>query len=321
MSATRERTAPKAIVLGVFAAGLLAATATGPSALAAPPAGGERIQLAQLFGESDEEKAQREQREQAQDAAIAELRQRVSDLEETLRRQTGANEELSHHVQELSQRIDRMQKDFDYKLCTMAGQQLGASTQPGDPSALPCNAPSQPSSVQGPPPSLAGGATELAPPSGVLGTLAPATPLPQSQPAAATAAPTATAPGNRPQFDAAMNLLAKTQYDEARAAFRGFADQYPKDDLAPQAVYWVGDIAYVQKDYPGAARAFAEEIKKYPSSPRAPESMLKLGQSLVAMGQNKEGCTTLGALTGKYPTASKAIAAQAAAARKAAACK
>ena len=61
------------------------------------------------------------------------------------------------------------------------------------------------------------------------------------------------------------------------------------------------NIAYVQKDYPGAARAFAEEIKKYPSSPRAPESMLKLGQSLIAMNQKKEGCTTLGALTSKYP--------------------
>jgi len=311
MSAKRQRTAPKAIALGVMAAGLLAAMAAGHSALAA--SGQERMQLAQLFGESDEEKAQREQREQAQEAAIAQLRQHVSDLEDAVRRQTGANEDLTHRVQELSQRIDRMQKDFDYKLCTMAGQQLGASAQAGDASALPCNAPSQSSNLQGPPPDLAGNATVLAPPTGVLGTLSASAAPAQAQPVAPA--------GNRPQFDAALSLLGKAQYDEARAAFRAFADQYPKDDLAPQAVYWVGDIAYVQKDYPGAARAFAEEIKKYSSSPRAPESMLKLGQSLIAMDQKKEGCTTLGALTSKYPTASKAIAAQAAAARKAALCK
>ena len=73
-----------------------------------------------------------------------------------------------------------------------------------------------------------------------------------------------------------MTLLGKTQYDEARSAFRSFADTYPDDELAPQAVYWFGDIAYVQKDYPAAARAFAEEIKKYPDSTRAPDSMLKL---------------------------------------------
>jgi tol-pal system protein YbgF len=116
-------------------------------------------------------------------------------------------------------------------------------------------------------------------------------------------------------------MLAKAQYDEARAAFRGFADTYPRDDLAPQAVYWVGDIAYVQKDYAGAARAFAEELKKYPASPRAPESMLKLGQSLIAMNQKREGCTALGALASRYPAASKSVADQAFSARKAAGCR
>jgi len=82
------------------------------------------------------------------------------------------------------------------------------------------------------------------------------------------------------QFQTAMNLLAKARYDEASAAFRSFADTYPKDDLASQAVYWVADIAYVQKDYAGAARGFAEVIKKYSTSLRAPDSMLKLGQAL-----------------------------------------
>ena len=117
-----------------------------------------------------------------------------------------------------------------------------------------------------------------------------------------------------------MKLLAKAQYDEARSAFRSFADGYPNDELAPQAVYWVGDIAYVQKDYPAAARAFAEEIKKYPDSTRAPDSMLKLGQSLIAMGNKQEGCTALAALPTKYPNAEN-VASRAAAERKAAHCK
>lgn len=123
------------------------------------------------------------------------------------------------------------------------------------------------------------------------------------------------------KFDSAMKLLARTQYDEARGAFRAFADSYPNDELAPQAVYWVGDIAYVQKDYTAAARAFAEEIKKYPDSTRAPDSMLKLAQSLIAMGQKKEGCTTLAALPTKYPNASKAVVARIAEVRKTASCK
>src|SRR6202000_2364881 len=91
------------------------------------------------------------------------------------------------------------------------------------------------------------------------------------------------------QYDRAMNLLAKAQYAEASAAFRAYADANPDDgDLSPPAIYWIGDIAYVQHAYPTAIRAFAEQIKKYPTSPRGSDSMLKLGQSLLAQGQTKE---------------------------------
>ena len=81
--------------------------------------------------------------------------------------------------------------------------------------------------------------------------------------ASARPAPASTAS----QFDTAMNLLAKAQYAEASAAFRAYADANPDDqDLSAQAIYWIGDIAYVQHDYPGATRAFAEQIKKYPGT-------------------------------------------------------
>ena len=92
---------------------------------------------ADLFGESDEEKAAREQHENGQDSQINQLSQRLHDLEESLRQQTGQNEALAHRIQELNDRIDRQQKDFEYRLCTLAGQQLGAGDQSGG--ALPCN--------------------------------------------------------------------------------------------------------------------------------------------------------------------------------------
>jgi tol-pal system protein YbgF len=286
--------------------------------------------VADLFGESDEEKAARLQHEQSQDSSINAVNQRMGDLEDSLRRVTGQVEQLDHRISELNARIERMQKDFDYKLCALAAQQLGAAAQGEDQNALPCPgnasfapppaAANPPLAAANPPPSSPvtsspSGVIHLAPPPGVLGTLPT-----NGNSAAAAPAPLAPSP-NRPQFDAAMNLLAKAQYDEARSAFRAFADSYPKDQLTPQAVYWIGDIAYVQKDYGNAAHAFAEEIKKYPASPRAPESMLKLGQSLIALSQKQEGCTTLAALPSKYPGASKTVLARAEQERKAAACR
>jgi tol-pal system protein YbgF len=124
-------------------------------------------------------------------------------------------------------------------------------------------------------------------------------------------------PQIKSQFDAALDLAARQRYDDARAAFRSFADNNPGDEMAPDAIYWIGTISYTQKDYAGAAHAFAEQIKKFPTSTRSPDSMFKLGQSLIQMGQTKEGCMTLGALTSKYPSASKKITAQAGEERKA----
>jgi len=78
------------------------------------------MQLAGLFGESDEEKAARLQHEADQDAAIAELRQRVHDLEQSLQVVTGQNEQLAGRIRDLAARIDQQQKNFDTKLCSLA---------------------------------------------------------------------------------------------------------------------------------------------------------------------------------------------------------
>jgi len=294
---------------------------------------------AQLFGPSDEEKA----REKSQDDGIAALTSqldqakdriqtlsdKVDSLTQSLAQTTGANEELSHQLVLLGERLDREEKDFSYRLCTLSAQQLGADGADGqglncagDAAAAPPPADGAPARLQpgAPLPPLgsgqggsdqvtlnASGAPAAAAPGpgkppGVLGT------LPAAGPAAA---------GNRAQFDAAMNLLAKAQYAEASAAFRSYADANPDDpDLSSQAVYWIGDIAYVQKDYDGAARSFAELLKKYPNASRAPDAMLKLGQSLLATGQTSGGCTTLALLKTKYPKASASTVAAATAARK-----
>lgn len=296
------------------------------------------VQVAGLFGPDEEE----QQHEQGQDSSIQQLNQRVGDVEGSLRNLTGQMERLQHRIDEMNTRMQRMQQDFDYKLCSVTNQQLNANTG-GEAAALPCSGnqsnqqgsndnsgadyasggasngaslPSPPSS----PGNAQDGPVHLAPPPGVLGSLSQNEAASAPRQTAMIAPPDAATGPSNAQFNTAMDMLAKGQYDQARAAFRAFADANPKDPLAPQAVYWVGDIAYVQKDYPNAARAFAEEIKKYPASARGPESMLRLGQSLIAMNQKQEGCTALGALPGRYPNASKNVLGLAAAARKTSGC-
>jgi tol-pal system protein YbgF len=313
---------------------------------------------AQLFGPSDEEKA----REARQDSAIADLtsqtgqldsrinllENKIQSLTDSLSRATGHSEQLSHQLQLQNQKIDAMQKDFAYRICTLSAQQLGV---PGDGSdgGLNCAAGGagggsgyatptpQPQSGQTLPPiggaSMPGsnqGASNptiyddtpgRGRPPGILGTL-PAGGAASGglgQPARLSNLPPAPPPPQSASssFDQAMNLLSKAQYTQAAAAFQAYVDANPDDDdLTPKALYWVGNIHYIQHNYAPAERSFAEVLKKFPKSERAPESMLKLGQAFIAGGQKSNGCTTLGLIKSKYPKAPDTVLATATSLRR-----
>ena len=303
---------------------------------------------AQLFGPSEEEKAREAAQDsgivelqsynQQQDGRIHELEDRVRALTDSLSRATGANEELSHQIQLQNDKIDKMEKDFAYRLCTLSAQQLQAGDQmncaaagtisaqgaqayaPGPGSMRPGDAlpPIGGATVEGAVPVPGAAPAPGAEPAvggrppGVLGTL----PM-GAGPATASAGPLPPEGGGSAQYDQAMNLMSRAQYSEASAAFRAYADANPGDtDLAPQAIYWVGNINFIRQDYAGAQRAFAEVIKKYPKSSRAPDAMLKLAQSFMSLGQKPEGCTTLGLIKTKYPGAPPQTLASAASLRK-----
>ena len=301
---------------------------------------------AQLFGPSDEEKAHEASQDQQLGDLTSQARQqgdRIRDLEDKVRgltsslsQATGTNEELQHQIQVQNDKIDRMQKDFAYRLCTLSAQQLGAGDsmncaaagtgtsvapqpysqsglRPGDPlppiDATGNNGPNQGGFISAPPPPSSGRGR----PPGNLGTL----PMNSGPSTGAPAQLNGSYAGNTSQYDSAMNLMAKAQYSEASAAFRAYADANPDDtDLSPQAIYWVANMSFIHQDYAPAARTFAEVIKKYPKSQRAPDAMLKLAQSFMAMGQKTEGCTTLGLIKSKYPNASPGTLSQAATLRK-----
>ena len=309
---------------------------------------------AQLFGPSDEEKAREAAQDnglrelhdlqgqaQQQDARIRALEDKARGLTDSLSQATGANEEMRHELQLQNDKIDKMQKDFAYRLCTLSAQQLGASDSlncaAAGTSSASAVAPQSYSSLQqgmrpgDPLPPIGGGpgngtidatGNVASPfdngppvrgrPPGTLGT------LPMNSASGAPARLNGSLGGGDPaQYDQAMNLMSRAQYDEAAAAFRGYADANPDDsELSPQAIYWVANISFIRQDYAPAARTFAEVIKKYPKSQRAPDAMLKLAQSFMAMGQKSEGCTTLGLIKSKYPNASPQVLANAANLRK-----
>jgi tol-pal system protein YbgF len=231
------------------------------------------------------------------------MMRRVDELEAGVTRLTGQMEELGHRIDQLVTQTERMQKQMEFDATQRANAQVSAAPPPSD--QLASVAPD------------ANAATPLpgsAPP-------APTTPGVLGQIPAGSTLPTP-APDPKRDFDTAMNLLSRAQYDDASDAFRKFAADNPEDERASAALYWTGDIAYsAKKDYTSAARDFAELLKRYPMAPRAPDSMLKLGLSLFQLGQMNEGCAALAALPAKYPQASPAIRTRATTERRDAMCR
>jgi tol-pal system protein YbgF len=232
------------------------------------------------------------------------MMRRVDELETSVTRLTGQMEELGHTIDQLAQQTERMQKDLEFQASRQANAQL-AAPPPTDDQLASSVAPETDA------PGLPGAAPAPSTP-GVLGQI----------PAGSTLPTPAPAPDPKRDFDSAMNLLSRAQYDDASQEFRKFAETHPADERASAALYWTGDIAYsAKKDYATAARDFAELLKRYPTAPRAPDSMLKLGLSLFELGQMNEGCAALAALPAKYPQASPAIATRARNERRDAMCR
>ncbi|MHB2166839.1 tol-pal system protein YbgF [Alsobacter sp. R-9] len=108
----------------------------------------------------------------------------------------------------------------------------------------------------------------------------------------------------RDDFDIAYGLVLQRQYDQAEQAFRQFLQTWPRDRMAPQATYWLGETYYRRGRYTDAIEQYLKVYKTFGSSPVAPDSLYKMALSLRGIGQPEQACATLAEVGRKYPSAS-----------------
>jgi len=142
--------------------------------------------------------------------------------------------------------------------------------------------------------------------------LPPGAPQPLSPPGAPDGQPQrlmAALPGDDAHslYERGYGALAQKDYAGAEVAFRQLIESYPKDPLAADAQYWIGESFYRRGQYKAAADAFLQGYKKYKSGDKAPETLLKLGMSLAALGQKDAACSTFGELKTKFPKAPETV--------------
>jgi tol-pal system protein YbgF len=139
------------------------------------------------------------------------------------------------------------------------------------------------------------------------GTTLGATQTPGSQVAAL---PQAVPP--KSEYEDGVGLLKQGHYDAAEKTFSDFLAKNPKSTLAANALYNLGETYYLRSRHREAAEQFLKISTAYPASNRAPEAMLRLGQTLNAIGGAKEqACAAFGEVGRKYPNAAANIRAAA----------
>jgi len=109
------------------------------------------------------------------------------------------------------------------------------------------------------------------------------------------------------QYEFATSFLKVGDYNMAERAFREFVDNNPDSEFSGNAQYWYAETFRIRQLYTDAASAYLEGYQKYPKSEKAPINLLKLGVSLVQIGEKDQGCLMIAGVKKQYPNATQSV--------------
>ena len=109
------------------------------------------------------------------------------------------------------------------------------------------------------------------------------------------------------QYEFATSFLKIGDYSTAERAFREFVQTNPEHNLAGNAQYWYAETFRIRQLYTDAASAYLEGYQKYPKGKKAPINLLKLGVSMVQIGEKDQGCKMINGVEKQYPKANQSV--------------
>ena len=109
------------------------------------------------------------------------------------------------------------------------------------------------------------------------------------------------------QYEFALGFMKIGDYETAEVALKEFINKNKEHELAGSAQYWYGETFRIRQLYSDAATAYLDGYQNYPKSKKAPDNLLKLGITMVQLGEKDQGCKMIIGLKKEYPKASKSV--------------
>lgn len=117
-------------------------------------------------------------------------------------------------------------------------------------------------------------------------------------------------PEEQRQYEAAMGLLRRGDFDEAGKAFEAFLKRYSVSGYTDIIRFWLGNAQYGQRAYKEAMATFREFLKGNPQHPRVPEALLAIANCQIETKDVKAARKTLDDLIKAHPGTEAAQAAK-----------
>jgi tol-pal system protein YbgF len=146
-------------------------------------------------------------------------------------------------------------------------------------------------------------------PAGAAGSAAPGSPTDAGQPGGAPAA-APQVPPLQDTYQGALRDYNAAHYDIASSEFGDVIHYYPQEDLAGNAQFYLGEIAYHQGKFKDAIKQYNAVIENFSGNPKAPAAQLRKGFALLALGQKEPGVHELRSLIQRYPQSPEAAQAR-----------
>lgn len=250
-------------------------------------------------------------------ATAAELQTRYNDMAESLRLLQSQTDRLILQIRTLQTTLERTGADNEFRFQALESGLRRANTGISSTSDKP---------------EVIGFVKRSAPVTGVAGASAVAAGLPNNEQAPLVGEGDLSVLDNFGQntrlaladpkalYERALKDLQAGNYAGAELDFAQLLAAHPGHNLAGNAQYWLGETHYVRRQFKQAAQAFLSGYTTYAQSKKAPDSLLKLGMTLTAMGEKKTGCDAFAELGAKFPDAPPAVTKRADIERKRAGC-
>lgn len=208
-------------------------------------------------------------------ATASNVQVRLGEMDELIREVIGKVDQLEFKLKKFDERLNMINKDMDVRLKMIEGKPIDGGfegqTQPAEKYNAPV-AKEAPKSIVGD--GIKGGDLK---------------PLPGQDVNA--------------MYQEGLDALKANNSVLAEDRFAMILTKFPKDKLAGNAQYWLGEVYYGKKEFPKAAVAFAKGYENYKGGAKGADSLLKLGMSMRELGKKAEACVAFVSLPKEFPKA------------------